>query len=737
MNANSSESKRGQSAVILKDYHGKVEIGSDINYPSWGLEVDGAAPVHAIVQWDTKKGAWYLRNESVSGETYLNEDQIGTDEIRLHEGDVIRVAKDYIRFSGNELAKVESVPLNDICVKVEHLTAKIKDGDSGGELKTLLDNVSFSVKPGSFMAIIGPSGCGKSTLIQRLAGFPLKGNLEGDISLDGNYILRNGNPASSDKTDSNCVVAYLPQAVEDTFYDDLSVAATMEHFACCHLTKDRKEVYRNKDSDFRKDLLDKVGLPWDEIATTPVKKLSGGQKRRLALALELMRNPKLLLLDEPTAGLDPAVEAEIMERLRNISGQLDNSGQRKAILCATHVLGSLDKCRDILVLSKGGHVEFLGKPSDYVSVDYAKDYTKAWLGKYRELTSGRVITTKNTSFLASIVRRVRSFMNTRTKDTRPALTSGAFRATLKRLGRSVIVKPLNFLLFAGVPLVVSALLLWACDKMLDNGDVGTFYFCMTVAMFWFGLTGTFRTLVSERVPKRCLDRMRGMPLWRYFTAHATFALTYSFVQSLIFVLLIFLFRLGRAPEFTFYAFPAFWFDLGLVGFSGGCVGLFVSAYMKKELYAVWFLPLVAIPVLFMSKPVLEGGENSRPTGVLRGIECLMPTMYPQTVLETTMERAKVYHVMPDPEKLNDKSVEEMQARSVASWTNRLEKIDKETGKALKDKTGKTVYEEGSSKEDKHKSNRLRFFGLMAGYAVGGLGLAFLLQRWRERQYDGR
>ena len=542
--------------------------------------------------------------------------------------------------------------------------------------------------------------------------------MTGSISLDENYILRDGNPVPTNKSDSKCVVAYLPQTVEDMFYDDMSVAATMENFAQCHLAKECNQ-------DFFIAALDAVGLQWKDIALKPVKKLSGGQKRRLALALELMRKPRLLLLDEPTAGLDPAAEAKIMELLRTISGR------GMTILCATHVLGSLDKCRKVLVLAKRGRVEFHGTPNEAL-VAFSDgneahpanntDCAKNWLGVYRKLANENECD------------KPHSTPSAQSKEHKSASFGGATFATLRRLGHSIFA-PTKLMLFAGVPFVVSLLLLWACGNMLDNREVGTFYFCMTVAMFWFGLTGTFRSLVSERVPKRCLDRMRGIPLWRYFSAHAAFAFIYSFAQSLLFVLPIFLFRLGHAPEFTFYAFPAFWFDLGLVGFSGGCVGLAVSAWVKKELYAALLLPLVAIPVLFMSKPVLEGGSDTKPKGILRVIECNMPTLYPQTVLETTMERAKVYHVMPDPKYLNGISLEDAQHRSVENWEHRPEKRDETTGEVVRGTNRDAVF--GESWADKHASNVFRFISLMMRYAIFWLILAFLGQCYRERQWDGR
>lgn len=674
------------------------------------IKIEGVAgidPCHAKLIWNPNEWAWHLVDDPAPGKTYLNGDPV--DGGRLHEGDEIGIAGVRFRFSRKsdnvwEVAEIKDKAREGVRLDVKGLTAEIKDADGDGKWKTLLKDVTFKVEPNSFTAILGPSGCGKSTLIQRLAGFPLKGNLEGDIWLDGNHILQNGNHASFDKSDSNCIVAYLPQSVEDMFYDDMSVAATMENFAQCHLSK-------ACDEDCFIAALDEVGLQWKDIALKPVKNLSGGQKRRLALALELMRKPRLLLLDEPTAGLDPAAEADIMEMLRRISWR------GRTILCATHVLGSLDKCRNVLVMSEGGCVKFHGTEED------ARAYFRNmnWLGIYRDLTGAKA---DDKSPSATSTKSV--------KDIKTA--GGGFCATLCRLIRSACCCP-NLFLFVGGPFVVSVLLLWACGNMLDNRETGTFYFCMTVAMFWFGLTGTFRSLVSERVPKRCLDRMRGIPLWLYFTAHAAFAFICSFAQSLLFVLPIFLVRLGHAPEFTFYAFPAFWFDLGLVGFSGGCVGLVVSAWMKKELHAALVLPLVAIPVLFMSKPVLESGSDTKPRGILRVIECNMPTLYPQTVLETTMERAKVYHVMPDPKYLNGISLEDAQHRSVENWEHRPEKRDKTTGEVVRGTNGDAVL--GESWADKHASNVSRFISLMMRYAIFWLILAFLGQYHRERQWDGR
>ena len=687
MEASLQTSPRGRVSGDLPfaiSNHDPISIGSSAGCT---IEIPGADPRHAELRWDDNEEAWHLHDDPAPGKTFLNDDPIVSK--RLYAGDVIEIAGVRLQFDGGRLSELEPERKYGFGVAVDDLTVRGRDDDSADGLKTLLDGVSFQVAEGSFTAILGPSGCGKSTLIQRLAGFPIDGETSGTVCLDGNRLCV-GDTAILRS------VAYLPQAVDDTMHGDLSVCETMEGFVRCHLPPDSKPDFAAA--------LDKVQLKWKDIAGKRVQKLSGGQKRRLALALELMRNPKLLLLDEPTAGLDPAAEAEIMELLRRISGPGKNT-----ILCATHVLGSLGKCRDILVMAPGGHIEFHGTPDEALA-HFGKDN---WLDVYRELDGYR----------KSDGERNRITPHEPQGQRRLPLFGGVFLATLERLLHSVISSKWNLMLFAGAPLIVSVLLGWACGSLLYHHEVGTVYFCMVVAMFWFGISGTFRNLVSERVPKRCLDRMRGMPLGRYFAAHAVFALISAFVQSVIFVIPLFVWRLGHTPEFTFHAFPAFLFDLCLVGFSGGCVGLVVSAFAKKELYAAWLFPLAAVPALFLSKPVLNGGHEEEPTGLLRFIECAAPTLYPQTLLETSMERARAY----------DQNVEE---KTLEDWHKKEQEVDTKTGAPLKDeKTGEAIMKKSWAEE--HVDDVLYFFALMAGYAVVFLGLAFIGQNWRERQWDGR
>lgn len=626
------------------DKRDTVTIGSD---RGCHIVIDGADPLHAELVWDEKAATWRVRDNPAPGPTHVN--GMLVDSVLIRPGDWFEVAGVRIGYSDNMLKELN--PENPVGLRV---TLRHVSATAGGKLR--LDDISFQAREGSFVALLGPSGCGKSTLIQRIAGLA---PFEGDIRLNGHDIR-------TEKVRLLPLVAYLPQSVEETLHTDMTVCEAMQDFARCHLAANAAPNYD--------EMLKEVGLEGSDFPDKIVRELSGGQKRRLALALALMRNPQLLLLDEPTAGLDPAAEAGIMALLRKIADQ------GRTVLCATHVLGSLDLCDKVAVFSPGGRLAFTGTPGSALEFFGMKN----WIDVYKSLDDGKWV---EQSLDAPDDPEPRSL-----PAPPPAASfGGTFAATFRRLANAARSKR-NAALFFGFPIGIAAVLLLACRSLFEHRECfGTVYFCMSVAMFWLGLSGTAQSLVAERVPKRCLDRMRGMPLAWYFTSHVAFAAATVAVQSLLFALPVFVLKLGQKP-FSFAAFPDFWFVLLLVGFAGSCVGLFVSALSKKELQAVWALPFIAVLALFLSKPVLEGG-NGEPTGVLRVVERAMPTYHTQEVLYSTMD-VKRGVISLTPEGVNG-----LPSENLTNWG---------------------------------------WFALLAaGYPILFLSLAILFQNLRERQWDGR
>ena len=580
------------------DRRDPVSIGSD---RGCDIVIEGADPHHAELRWNADEESWFVHDDPAPGRTLRNGAPI--DSSRMFEGDELEIAGVRIRFADGKLA--ERVTSARLCASLRGVSVV-----AGG--KRRLQNISFDAEPGTFVAFLGPSGCGKSTLIQRIAGLA---PFDGEIRL-------NGHDLRAESAILRPLMAYLPQSVEDTLHGDMTVKEEMDDFARCHLAAGTAP-------DFMTRLRD-VGL--DEKIDATVSSLSGGQKRRFALALALLREPQLLLLDEPTAGLDPAAEREIMELLRRIADQ------GRTVLCATHVLESLDRCDAVLVLAPGGRQVFSGTPAR--ALDFFG--TSDWREIYRRLQDGDAPSEANRGRAVPPV-----------SDLPPATPAasfgGVFGATFRRLVRSVCSKR-TARLFFGNPVGIALVLALACGSMFkEGGDKETICFCMAVAMFWLGLSGTVRSLVAERVPKRGLDRMRGMRLAPYFAAHAVFAAASAAIQSLLFVFPVFWLR-HHSAEFSPGAIPAFWWTLALVGLAGGCVGLTVSAFARKEIQAVWFLPFVAILALFLSKPVLETkADGSAPNATLRTVSWFVPTIHAQECLFAELGRFRVGN--PDTDNL--------------------------------------------------------------------------------------
>ncbi len=229
--------------------------------------------------------------------------------------------------------------LKDVCFAIQ------KDG----EPLNLIDEVSLKVPRGHFMAIVGPSGCGKTTLLKTIAG--LNEESGGDLIWDGRNLAQ-------EKDFDPAEIGYVPQF--SIAYDQLTVDESIES-----ATRLRVKIKNFKELDNRIDrILEETGLA--PLADRPVQVLSGGQKRRLGLAMELVTSPHLLLCDEVTSGLDPRSERDIVSLLHQLS-RTDG----RTVISVTHSLAHLELYDSILVLHEG-RVAYHGPPeglTHYFSVD--------------------------------------------------------------------------------------------------------------------------------------------------------------------------------------------------------------------------------------------------------------------------------------------------------------------------------------------------------------------------------
>jgi ABC-type multidrug transport system ATPase subunit len=216
-----------------------------------------------------------------------------------------------------------------------------RDIRSRGAKLRLLDGISLSIRPNEFVGMLGPSGAGKSSLIEALNG--VRPATAGNVLINNLDLYRHFDSLKQ-------AIGYVPQ--DDIIHRELTVYRTLYYVAKLRLSRDvsRTEIRRIID-----EVLDVTGL--SERRNVPVHQLSGGQRKRVSIAVELITKPSVIFLDEPTSGLDPVTEDRIMRLFRQIA----ESG--RTVVMTTHAMENV-RLFDKIVLLMRGKVVFYGTPDD-------------------------------------------------------------------------------------------------------------------------------------------------------------------------------------------------------------------------------------------------------------------------------------------------------------------------------------------------------------------------------------
>ena len=211
--------------------------------------------------------------------------------------------------------------------------------------RSAVEDVSFAVEPGEFLGIIGHTGSGKSTLIQHLNG--LLKPTSGQILLDGNDIWAEPKRIRSVRFQVGLVFQYPEyQLFEETVYKDISFGPMNQGKTGAELDHAVREAARL------------VGIRDEQLDKSPFE-LSGGQKRRVALAGVLAMEPEVLVLDEPTAGLDPAGRENLMANIRDF-----HRNRRTTVILVSHSMDEIARNVDRILVLKSAHILMDGTPGE-------------------------------------------------------------------------------------------------------------------------------------------------------------------------------------------------------------------------------------------------------------------------------------------------------------------------------------------------------------------------------------
>jgi ABC-type multidrug transport system ATPase subunit len=362
------------------------------------------------------------------------------------------------------------------CLNVHVLDLTLPNG------RQLVSNISLTARRGSLTAIIGPSGAGKSTLAKLVGGALTP--TTGAVSFEGRDI-------HAEYASLRHRIGLVPQ--DDVVHHQLTVDEALRYAAELRLPRATKE----QRGEAVRRVLEELELT--AHAHTRVDKLSGGQRKRASVAMELLTGPSLLILDEPTTGLDPALDRQVMTMLRRLA----DAG--RVVLVVTHCLTHLDACDQVLFLTPGGKTAYCGPPREIDAVMGTTD----WADLFTQV--GADPDAAHREFVA----RCAADAATATPPARRATSSPApvpcllrqVSTLARRQVRLILADRGYFLFLAVLPFILGAL------ALLVPGDVGLgtanprghaadepaqIVFLLSISAIFLGTALTIRDLVGER-----------------------------------------------------------------------------------------------------------------------------------------------------------------------------------------------------------------------------------------------
>ncbi|MFE4054500.1 FHA domain-containing protein [Streptomyces sp. YIM B13518] len=439
----------------------------------------------------TPDGRMEIRDLGSHNGTYVNGQPIAKGGSQLlGPTDIVGVGHSTFRIVGDRLE--EFVDTGEVSFSARHLTVTVDGG------KQILKDVSFGVPEKSLIAVIGPSGSGKSTLLKALTGY--RPANQGEVLYDNRNLYKQF-------AELRQRIGLVPQ--DDILHKELTVKKALKYAAKLRFPADTTAAERQSRID---EVLRELKL--DIHKDKKVTSLSGGQRKRVSVALELLTKPSLIFLDEPTSGLDPGMDRDVMQLLRGLADD------GRTVLVVTHSVAELAICDKLLVMAPGGSVAYFGPPEEalnFFGYDTWADVFSAF-ENYRDYDwAGRWKGSQHYQMYAADIDAVapQSVPVPPMQAMRPPKPQGwtSQFVTLVRRYVSVIVSDKGFLaLMVILPAVLGAVSLLidadkgllpnppnAAGRIIPNGTATTVLLILAVGACFAGAANSVRELIKERV----------------------------------------------------------------------------------------------------------------------------------------------------------------------------------------------------------------------------------------------
>lgn len=529
----------------------KITLGRSKENDVW-LDHAVVSKFHATIE-SKGNNVYILTDEGSLNGTYLNGKRISGSE-KVTESDTIIIGRFKLSLRGRAKDLTQ-----EVAIRADRISKQFKGGNIG------LHKTSFEIPAKSLMAVMGPSGCGKSTLLKALNGDSPPSS--GSVYISGLNLSENFDYLKTH-------IGYVPQ--DDIVHKELTVEQSLYYAAKLRLENASSEAIHQK----IEQVLNELNIT--HIRKNLVGKISGGQRKRVSIAVEILTDPLILFLDEPTSPLDPQTIEEFLGILKKLSEK------GTTVIMVTHKPEDLNYMDNVIFMAEGGHMVYQGDTKTYLNYfgtdDTVKVYTqlvapksKKWVEKHNLNNTGS--NTKNetkqslrnlsaTNFFSQYWWLTIRYFNIKLNDVSNSLIM---------VGQAPIIAGLICLIFSNVTSAVP--------------------FLMAVCAVWFGTNNAAREIVGETaIYKR--ERMFNQGILAYIFSKITVLSAFAAIQSLLFTLIISANFSSSDPSWNNPSGTFVWM-LGL-SIASTMLGLLLSAVVSTSEKVMTLVPIALIPQIMLA-----------------------------------------------------------------------------------------------------------------------------------------
>ena len=506
---------------------------------------------HATIE---KKGAneFVLMDLGSLNGTYVNGRRVN-GSMKVNQNDTIIIGRFQLSLSG-----IVKDLTQEVAIRTERIVKQFDNGKIG------LHECSFEIPSKSLLAVMGPSGCGKSTLLKAL---------NGDSPPSSGRVFISGLELNENYDYLKTQIGYVPQ--DDIVHRELTVEQSLYYAAKLRLEHSDSTFIQQKIEQVLKD------LNIAHIRNNLVGKISGGQRKRVSIAVEILTDPLILFLDEPTSPLDPQTIEEFLEILRNLS----NKGT--TVIMVTHKPEDLNYMDTVIFMAEGGHKVFQGDTSTYLNHFNVDDTIKVYAQLAMPHASKWIDNHKQNHPALGLMQAPKEKQNSRNAN----FFHQFWWLTIRYFNIKLNDRVNTFVMIGQAPIIAGLI----CLIFKDISPAVPFL--LAVSAVWFGTNNAAREIVGESpIYKR--ERMFNQGIVAYMLSKITVLGTFAAIQSLLFTLIISLNFAGSDPSWDAPGSTFLW--MLLVSLSASMMGLLLSAIVSTSEKVMTLVPLALIPQIMLA-----------------------------------------------------------------------------------------------------------------------------------------